>query len=847
MDSLWQDIRFAARVLAKNPTFTVTAVLVLALGIGANAATFTLTNTLLLRPPVAENPEELVGLYSRDTELPDSYRSFSYPNYVDVRDNSSALVDVLVHDLSIVGIAEGDSTRRSFVEFVSSNYFDVFGVAPYRGRFFTGEEEVPEAGIPVAVVSYGYWRSQGEDPGLVGKTIEVNGIQLEIIGIAPENFTGRTAMMSPPVYLPLGLHGRLMSDSFIDGLRSLADRDNNRLLAVARMQPGATVDETNEQLAGLSASLQELYPEVNENQQLMVSPLSRVSVSSSPDNDQGQMAAAFATLMGMTGVVLLLACINLANMLLARGEVRRKEFAVRAAMGSGRGRIVRQLLTEGLMLSALGGIGGLVAASWINGVFAASMNELLSLNGLEFDVLLHSAPDIRVLVATAAFCTIGTLLFALGPALQQSRPDVMEELKQQGTDSVHRAGRGLFTRRNLLIGSQMALSLVLLVAAGLFIRASFKAAGVDPGFDVDRGLLVEVDPGIVGYDEPRSRDLYRQIHERLGSMPGIENVAVAATVPFGSVSSGRSVRRAGEMPEPGELEVATIGSTYNVVGADYFDALGIELTRGRAFTRAETESAGDNQVVIIDEVLAADLWPEADPIGRRVAFGSVPEDGDIEYEVVGVVSTVIDDLFPAEPRPHVYEPFGQNFQTAMNVHLRTASTDPAAIDELLPAVRQEIRSIDAQLPVVVLRSLRDHLHESFSLWMMRVAATIFTTLGGLALFLAVIGVYGVKAYVVAQRTREIGIRKALGSTAGNALALILREGMAVTLGGLIIGLVLSIGVGRLLSSMLYQVSPLDPITFVLAPLVLAAAAFLATWIPARRAAKVPPVVALREG
>jgi len=397
--------------------------------------------------------------------------------------------------------------------------------------------------------------------------------------------------------------------------------------------------------------------------------------------------------------------------------------------------------------------------------------------------------------------------------------------------------------------SQVALSMVLLVSAGLFVRGSLEAANVDPGFSLDNGILIEVDPSLVGYDEARSKELYRNLHDRLTGIPGVELASVAATVPFGAVASGERVRRAEDLPGlagDGTDEIETISATSNVIGADYFDALGVPVMRGRSFTRQETESDSGPKVAIVDELLAARLWPDQDPIGRQIGFGREPSarDGD-DMEVVGMVATVRDDLFPAEPRPHVYVPFGQSFQAAMNIHLRTSPMDEEARAQVLQAVRGEIRSLDDQLPIMTLKTLQGHISGSSSLWLVRLGASIFGAFGALALFLAVVGVYGVKAYTVAQRTREIGIRKALGATSADTLWLVVREGLGLTATGLLLGGVLAAGVARLLSSMLYEVSALDPLAFLVAPAILATASMVATYLPARRAARVSPITALR--
>jgi len=849
MDSLWQDFRYATRMLAKNPGFTTVAVLVLALGIGANTAMFALTNSLLLRPIEAENPNELVALYSKDTTRPDSYRSFSYPNFQDIRELNTTFENVLAHDLTLVGLTEGDVTRRLFAEFASSNYFETYGVSASRGRFFTPAEERPGSAVPVTVVSYEYWRKHGSDPELVGSTLTVNGHTLTIVGVAPRYFTGRTALLSPGLYLPFGMHHLLMNDLFIDNDdATLDERDNHRLFLVGRLKQGLSMDDANGQLGVLAASMEETYPSINEDQTITVGPLSRLSISTSPP-DELQLGLVATMLLVMTGIVLLIACINLANMLLARGAARRKEFAIRAAIGGGRGRIVRQLLTEGMLLSVLGGLAGLVIAFWSNNLLAASMNQLMAMNGFAMDIVLRSAPDARLLLATAAFCMLGTLLFGFGPAWKQSRPDVMGALKEQAGEAPSRGGRRLFAQRNLLVVSQVALSMVLLTSAGLFVRASMEAAAVDPGFSLDNGILVEVDPSLVGYDEARSKELYRVLQERLTAIPQVESASVAATVPFGSVSSGERVRRAEDLPgsgADGTDEIETVSATSNVVGADYFATLGVPVLRGRGFTRPETESASGPRVAIVDELLAERLWPDQDPLGRQIGFGREPSERGDDMEVVGVVATVRDDLFPNESRPHVYVPYGQDFQSAMNIHLRISPMDEERRGEVLQAVRSEIRTVDAQLPIMALKTLRGHIRGSASLWLVRLGATIFTAFGALALFLSVVGVYGVKAYTVAQRAREIGIRKALGATAGDTLWLFVREGSVLTVVGLTLGMLLSVGVARLLSGMLYAVSALDPLAFIVAPVILAAASLLATYLPARRAASVDPITALRE-
>ncbi|MBM3791018.1 MAG: FtsX-like permease family protein, partial [Acidobacteria bacterium] len=532
---------------------------------------------------------------------------------------------------------------------------------------------------------------------------------------------------------------------------------------------------------------------------------------------------------------------------------RSREFAIRIAIGGGRGRILRQLLTEGLLLSLLGGAAGLFLAYWANNLLASSMSRLMALNAMSMDIIVRAAPDYRVLLATTGFCVLGTLLFGFGPAWKLTRPTIFADLKKQAGESQQSVRRrGILARRNLPVMSQIALSLILLTAAGLFMRAAFKAARVDPGFALDNGVLVELDPGLLGYDETRGRELYRRLLERLRHVPGIEAAGLAATIPFGNVSSGRGVRPADELTAPaaGESgEIETVGATYNVIGEDYFRALAVPLMRGRAFTRAETESDSGPRVAIIDELLARRLWGDKEPLGRQIAFGRNPADPEaFAMKVVGIVPNLKDDFFRTEPRPHVYVPYGRNYQAAMHIHLkvspRSGRTDVSA---MLPVIRREMMAVDGQVPILQVKTLERHVAESSGLWLIRLGAGIFSTLGGLALFLAVVGVYGVKAYTVASRTREIGIRMALGSGRRATIWLILREGLALTLVGVALGLILAAGVARLLTGLLYEVSAFDPLVFASAPLLLAAVSLLATYLPARRAAKVDPMAALRHG
>jgi predicted permease len=476
-------------------------------------------------------------------------------------------------------------------------------------------------------------------------------------------------------------------------------------------------------------------------------------------------------------------------------------------------------LTEGALLALLGGAGGLVLAAWGTTALFRSMQRLLPL-----EIVYDTAPDPRVLAATLLFCALSTILFSLMPAWNLSRANVAHEIKGEKSS--------LFARRNLLVMAQLALSLVMLTAGGLFMRSAMRASNLDPGFRIDHSVLVDLDASLAGYDETRSRAAYAAVLDRLRAMPQVEAAGMAATTPFGMVSLGRDVRRTGS-----DAKQAPLNCRLNVVTADYFKAMGVPLVRGRAFTEAESAAGKAPPAVILDKPAAERLFPGADAVGQPVRLGG--PDGRVA-QVVGIVGEIQESIVGRKQRGHVFLPFGQEFQSMMSVHLKVTAEKP-----VLDAVRQEIRAVDPQLPVLGLASLRDHLDASFDIWMVRTAARMFSLFGGIALLLAAIGSYGVRAYVVERRTREIGIRMAIGASSADALRLVLREGLLLAGMGLGAGLLLSFAAGRALAGMLYQVSGADPLVFTVAPLLLATASLVACYIPARRAAHVDPMVALR--
>jgi len=842
MGNLLKDLRYGVRMLLNRPGFTMTAVIVLALGIGANTAIFSLVNAFLLKPLVIQKPEELVGCYSRNTHKQDDYRAFSYPNYVDLRSNNSVFSSLMAHNLAMVGLTEGETTRRVFADIVSANYFSTFGVPLFRGRTFTAAEERPGSPADVVIVSYSFWKKTGSDPDLIGKTLRINSRVLTVVGITTEGFTGTTALISPEVYMPLSLHDA-MNNNFEGVGRSLAARDNHALILVGRLRPGLKEQAVDSQLAAVASGMEKAYPAENKGQTFIVRPLSRSGISTSPINDSVIWVPA-VLLLSMVGVVLLIASLNVANMMLARGSARRKEIAIRLALGGSRKTIVQQLLTESILLAFAGGAAGLLVAYWSTSALVHSLARLAPL-----DLVYSAGPDFRVLSATIAFCVLSTMLFGLGPAWNLSRPNVVFGLKDgEHEDIATGKRRRMFSRRNVLVMSQVALSLALLTSAGLFIRSAQRAADVEPGFRLDNNVIVEVDASMAGYDEAHGRQIFRALLERLGSIPGVESTSLAGTVPFGMVSLSRSVQRASDAP-PTSSDPSSKGTVvsmrFNIVGQDYFKTLGIPLRRGRPFASSEATGGSKSAVAILDKAAASKLWPNEDAVGKHIRMISGEGTKMQDAEVVGVVGSVQDNIFGGESQAHLYVPFGEEYQADMNIHLKLAAQGPNSERRLIEIIRREIQSVDNRVPILALKTLHEHLESSAELWVVRTGARMFTIFGGVALLLAMVGLYGVRAYTVARRTREIGIRMALGANAGDTLRMILREGLLVTSIGAGIGLLLSAALGRVLASFLYKVSGADPVVFSAAPILLAAISLLACYLPARKAARVDPMVALR--
>src|SRR5256714_1052031 len=858
------DFRFAFRQLIKAPGFTFAAVLVLALGIGANTAVFSLVNTLFFAPPAYARPHEMAQLFSQDKKDPKKFRGFSYPTYRDIREQNTVFSDAMGFNLALIGLGQKGDTRRAFAAIVSSNYFSVLGVPLVRGRTFLPEEETPGRNAPVAIVSYSYWQRHDLDPSVVGSQLLVNGRPFTIVGITPKGFVGTLQILSPEVWLPISVYDQVANDFGSKNKTSMEDRNGTQLRIIARLKPGMTAAAAKPALEGLAANLERAYPVEQKNQTFITAPVSRIAVSTNPTAASGVKSIA-PLLLGMAVVVLLVACLNLANMLLARGTARRKEIAIRLALGGSRWRIVRQLLSEGFVLALLGGLGGLILGLWSSDLLIGSMRKFMP-----FEIVWSTGANPAILAATFGFCLLGTLMFALGPALKISRSAVITDLKEHaGEDSMRR--RWKFLPRNPLVVVQLAFSLALLTAAALFVRGANKAASVDSRLKPGAGYLLDVDASLAGYEPKRAQELYQNLNARLAALPGVEQVSISATVPFGITSSDKNVQRAGINPGPDArpstaAEGLAFKAAWNSVGANYFSTVGLPVLRGRTFTEAEATQPGPS-VAIIDEPLAKKLWPDGDALGQRIQYAaentpsgergggsasgtsaelSKEEKQNETIEIIGIVPVTRHDLFAnEEPDGSIYLPFARGFQSDVSFFFRFRSLAPGS--EAIPAelLRRTVRGVDPAIPIISLQTFAQYLDSNLDLWLVRAGAAMFYVLGGLALGLAVVGLYGVKAYSVARRTREIGIRMALGAQPGMVLRLIMREGSVMLFAGLALGLLLAAATGKILSGILFEVGAFDPPAFASAFIVLATATLLATWLPARRATRINPMVALR--
>src|SRR6266403_2146291 len=840
-----QDLQFACRQLMKAPGFAIAAVFVLTLGIGANTAVFSLVNTMLFAPPGYARAHELVQLFSQDKKNPKSFRAFSYPTLTDIRARNPVFSGVAAHTVAMVGVGEKGNTRRVFADIVSADYFAVLGVAPLQGRVFLPEEETPGRDAPVALVSYSYWTRHNRVPSTLGSQIQINGRSFTVIGILPQTFTGTMTVFSPEVWVPLSAYDSIANNFATEKNKPLASREGEHLMLIARFKPGMNAIAAEPALKTLAANLEQAFPVEQKDQAFTTRTVSRFSISDDPPDDS-DVAAVGPLLMGMAAVVLLVASLNLANMLLARGTARAKEIALRLALGASRWRIVRQLVTEGLLLALFGGVAGLILSVWCNNLLLHSLATLL--NNVNFSFIVDLSPDATVLAVTFLFCLLATVLFSPGRALKATKADLVNDLKQQ-IGEPPRIGRfsRFFAPRHISVMAQIALSLMLLFAAGLFFRGALKAAGLNPGFIAAGDLITEMDFTLVKKEPTDARREIFNIVRRARELPGVRAVGVATMLPYNNFTSTRRIMSTRttlsndpKAPDPG----ATARYTASTPG--YFDAIGVKLLRGRDFTQAECEDKDGRRIAIIDQEMAKKLFPNEDAVGRHVRYTIPPKDGSPnDMEVVGVVGTHRHDVQNDTPLARLFVPFAQGYSGDVFLHVRFNTMDRKAVAGMTPSMRSTLHEIDPDLPLLSIAPWVDVMERSVGLWIVKLGAILFGVFGAIVLLVAVVGVYGVKAYAVACRTHEIGIRMALGAHRKDVFALIMRQGAIQTGLAVSLGLLLSLGAGRVLSQILYQVTPSDPFALITSSLLLALATLLACFLPARRAMHVNPITALR--
>jgi predicted permease len=836
------DLKFALRQLLKNPGFTAVAVLTLALGIGANTAVFSLINSVLLKPVMARAPHQLVGLYQHERGNPENYQLFSFPDFNDLRTGKEVFADLVAVGLTTVGLRQGDLTLEVHANLVSANYFSMLGVSPAMGRGLLPEEETSMA--PVVVLSHAFWQRLGGDPNIVGQVLKFTDGEVTVVGVMPSGFTG-VQLMAPSMFLPASLVEKLQASPGQSGKHILKDRGERRFMVYGRLKPGLDLANVSRTLAVLNDRYPLADPNEPKGRTLLCTPPARFDFSNMPSRFTKMVSPVAAMALGLSALVLVIASLNLASMMLMRGTARRREMAVRLALGAGSGRILRQLLTEGLLLASVGGVAGLLLSTWAANLLRAFMAEGIPDGFPEFNF----APDWRMLVALLVFSSLATLVFAFGPAWKLMRFDINVDLKQHAAEEGQRRQPGRLGIQNTLVAGQMALSLALLVAAALFTRSAFMAIHATPGFEFGSNFYVRLKTSLIGATESQARELVRDATERLRALPGVESVSPAMNIPLGEDRWVRGIQLGGAPPPSSTAATFKEGKdlvvTYNVVGLDYFRTLGVPLLEGREFQRLEVESTNAPGVAIVTRNLAAELWPAQDPIGRSLQFEDRGEANRAPQvmTVVGVVPAVDWDIFEKTRPAGLYVPLGQQFLADPRLHVRLApGIDPTPV---MLAAQKELRRMDPRVPLVEIKTLQALHRDGMSVRIVRLGAILFGAFGMLAMLLCCVGVYGLKAYAVARRTREIGIRMAIGATPNNVLRMVLVESVLLSASGLSVGFLLAVGLGRVASQFLYQVPGFDPLTFALAPALLLAVVLFACWIPARRATKIDPMKALR--
>ncbi|MGH9767040.1 MAG: ABC transporter permease [Blastocatellia bacterium] len=812
METLFHDLRFGFRRLIKTPGFAIIAILSLALGIGANTAIFSLVNMILFRPLPVANPEEVVSVSAVGKD--GQFAAFSHLNYLDFRDRNEVLSGLFVYRFVALNLSRSGNNEKVWGYLVSGNYFDALGVKPALGRTFLPEEDQTRLSHPVAVISHSLWQTPfGGDPSVIDSDVLINGKKFKVIGVTPAGFKGTEAIYTPEIYAPFAMAKWIEPESdYLD------DRGSQNLFAVGRLKPGVSAAQAEASLNILAAQLAKDFPNDNEGLRIQVIPPGFVLPQL-----RNAMLGVSAALMGLVALVLLIACVNLANLLLARATERGKEIAIRLSIGASRARIVRQLLTESVMLAVAGGFVGVALAGWI-------IDSIMALKPpIDIPITLEPHVDWRVLVFSMIVSVITGVLFGLVPALQSTKADLVPALK----DIVSQSGVRRSLLRNSLVVAQVSVSLLLLIAAGLTLRALQQLRAMNPGFNPENALMMNFDLSLQGYQTDAGMQLRKRLLNRVESLPGVRSASITDFMPLSMnynsapiMIEGRPLERGVNMPQAMNANV----------GLKYFETIGTPLLAGRDLTEQDLE--GKTRSVVVNETFARKFFPGANPVANALGkqFRTSPESQP--WQIAGVAKDGKYWTISEEPRAFVWYPLGN--QLAFNTLIVRTTTRPETV---IGAIRGEFRNLDPNLPVTNVKPLTEHMN--LSLFPARAFAALLSAFGLLALALAAIGIFGVMSYAVSQRTREIGIRMALGAGAKEIFKLIVGRGLLLTLIGVGVGLALALVGTRFLSSLLYSVSAIDPLTFAGVTLLLVAVAFLACYFPARRAMKTDPMVALR--
>jgi predicted permease len=799
-------------MLRRSPGFSILAILCLTLGIGTNAAVLSWVEGILIHPyPLVAHEDRMFAL-NATTRGENGYTGLSYPEFLDYAKNSTLFESFVVDKITGTTLSVGDRAERASGAIVSANYFDALGVRPLLGRGFRPEEGEGRNAHPVTVIGYRTWKDRyGGDPNVIGRTQYLNGVQHTIVGVAPEKFHGTFVGYSFSFWVPIS-----MQEMFDTGYK-LEDRSARWIEGYAFLKPGVTRQQADAELHAISQRLEKDYPETNRGRDLSLSPLWRT-----PFNQAGNMTSTLAITMAVVFFVLLIACANVSNLLLARSLLRRHEMTMRLALGAGRRRLIRQLLTEGLILSLIAAVGGIAVAYWCRNALVLSFPSPAA--GIVID--LPGRIDWRVLVASVAICIGSTTLFALMPAIHASHLDLSGALKSDGGGVV--AGSNRSRLRSALVLVQVSLSFVLLAATGLLLQSLQRMQNTSPGFSTDV-IVSGADLVSAGYNLEHARAFDTQLLDRVRELPGVELATLSRLTPFSYANfSSAPLAIDGYQPAPDEQ----LNSSYLEVGDDYFKTLGIPIVAGREFQRTDDENA--MPVAVVNETMSAKYWPGKDPIGQRLKVK------DRWLQIVGVAKNVKYEDKLELPRPFFYVPVRQNFLESNVVLMRTRETP----GQIRTALAQEVHALDPNLASIAPFRVQQQVERKG--YTHRLAATLVAIFGAIALFLATIGLYAVMSYFVSQSTRELGLRMALGANPSNLLRLVVSRGLQLTAAGIVLGGVAALILTRLMGNLLYRVSPHDPLAFGSALVVITIASLSACFFPAWRATRINPVQALRE-